>query len=87
MNNDIYYSGADNRHIKKHAPRFMNVQPDSIPFRDAFFAVPPGENGAVQHNTRVLEKDGSIVVVAYDWKFSDNVGFYKVVMDITKGPM
>ena len=86
VHSDIYYSGTNDRHIKEHKPRLRDVQPDSIPFERAFFIVPPEISGALQHNTRKLEKDGSIVVVAYDSKFSDNVGLYKVKMEVTKGP-
>ena len=59
---------------------------DSVDFfRDpsliAFFP----RQGFGEHNTRTVRQSGPMYVLAWDWKFEDNAGFYKVFVKLTKG--
>jgi hypothetical protein len=40
--------------------------------------------GFGEHNTRTVQQDGPMYVLAWDWKFEDNAGFYKVFVKLTK---
>jgi hypothetical protein len=37
------------------------------------------------HNTRTARQSGPVFVTAWDWKFEDNAGYYKVFVKLTKG--
>ncbi len=37
------------------------------------------------HNTRTVQQTGQAYLVAWDWKFEDNAGFYRVVVKLKKG--
>lgn len=37
------------------------------------------------HNRRLIAQSGRLFVTAWDWKYSDNAGYYKVYMTITRG--
>jgi hypothetical protein len=41
--------------------------------------------GDVAHNTRIVQQSGQMFVLAWDWQFDDNAGFYKVFMHLKKG--
>lgn len=41
--------------------------------------------GEKVHNTRTVRQSGQMFVLAWDWKFEDNAGFYKVFVRLKKG--
>lgn len=80
-----FYSGDDdhkNRWIKPDGTRNDKNLPQHIAVGSAFFP----RRGSTSHNTRTVTKSGDIYVLAWDWKFEDNAGLYKVFLHIKKGP-
>ena len=77
-----YYSGDGD-----HKGRW--IKPDGVRTDDhlpahvfgGFFPI-QGDPG---HNTRTARQSGPMYVTAWDWKFEDNAGFYKVFVKLTKG--
>jgi len=47
----------------------------------AFFPI----QGSNDHNTRIAMQSAPMFLLAWDWAFDDNAGFYKVVVKLTKG--
>ena len=41
--------------------------------------------GYASHNTRTVQQSGQMFVLAWDWQFDDNAGFYKVFVRLRKG--
>lgn len=79
------YSGDDDhkkRWIKPDGTRSDRNLPEHIVVGSAFFP----RRGSTSHNTRAVTRSGQIYVLAWDWKFEDNAGFYKVFVHIKKGP-
>ena len=77
--NGLYYSGNGDhkeRWIKSNSDRTDDQLPQHV--KNAFFPV----RGLFPHNTRMLRGDGQIHILAWDHKFEDNAGFYKVFMSI-----
>lgn len=80
-----FYSGDDDhkkRWIKPDGTRTDENLPEHISIGSAFFP----RRRATRHNTRTVTRNGEIYVLAWDWKFEDNAGFYKVFVHIKKGP-
>jgi hypothetical protein len=77
-----YYSG-DGDHKKRW------IKPDGVRTDDhlpahvsgAFFPI----QGFTGHNTRIARQSGPMYVTAWDWKFEDNAGYYKIFVKLTKG--
>ena len=79
------YSGDDdhkNRWIKPDGTRTDKNLPEHIAIGSAFFP----RRGSTSHNTRTVTRNGEMFVLAWDWKFEDNAGFYKIFVHIKKGP-
>jgi hypothetical protein len=78
-----FYSGDGD-----HKERW--VQPDGtrsdehLPAHFNYTAFFPRQ-GYASHNTRVAQQSGPMYVLAWDWAFDDNAGFYKVFVKLTKG--
>jgi hypothetical protein len=80
-----FYSGDDEhkkRWIKPDGTRTDENLPEHIFLGSAFFP----RRRATRHNRRTVTSNGEIYVLAWDWKFEDNAGFYKVLVHIKKGP-
>lgn len=80
-----YYSGdsdTTSRWIQPDGTRTDDHLPRHIKLGTAFF---PRQH-AFSHNRRRVTGNGEIFVLAWDWKFEDNAGFYKVFIHIKKGP-
>lgn len=79
-----YYSGDDDhtsRWIKPDGTRTPDHLPKHIPIGTAFFL----RQGSRSNNTSRVSINGQIYLVAWDWKFTDNAGYYKVFVHIKKG--
>jgi len=79
-----FYSGDGDhkdRWIKADGVRTDDHLPAHIPTGQAFFPV----QGNPDFNTRTVQQSGQMYVLAWDWKFDDNAGFYKVFVKLTKG--
>jgi hypothetical protein len=77
-----YYSGDGDhqgRWIKPDGTRTDDHLPAHV--LGSFFPV----QGDFSHNTRTAGQSGPMYVTAWDWKFEDNAGFYKVFVKLTKG--
>lgn len=79
-----YYSGDRSakgrlRWIKANGVRTDDHLPPHVV--GAFFPI----QGDTAHNTRTVRQSGPMYVTAWDWKFEDNAGFYKVFVKLTKG--
>lgn len=77
-----YYSGNGShkeRWIKKHEVRYDTIRPDHV--QDAFFLV----RGNPTHNSRKLRASGEVYVTAWDHRFDDNAGYYKIFMRLIRG--
>lgn len=75
-----FYSGRDrNRWIKKDGTRLDENLPDHV--FGSFFP----RQGLVNHNIRTVQQPGQMFVLAWDFAFDDNAGFYKVFVKLTKG--
>ena len=78
----LYYSGDED-----HKSRW--IKPDGVRTDDhlpahvfgGFFPL----RGDLGHNTRIAGQSGPMYVAAWDWKFEDNAGFYKVFVKLSKG--
>jgi hypothetical protein len=78
-----YYSGDDGhkaRWIKPDGTRSDEHLPAHFNYT-AFFP----RQGYTDHNTRIVQQSGPLYVLAWDWAFEDNAGFYKVFVKLTKG--
>src|SRR5262249_39781286 len=78
----IFYSGDGDhkgRWIKPNGVRTDDHWP--APSFGIFFHI----KGNLGHNTRTLQQSGQMYITAWDWKFEDNAGFYKVFVKLTKG--
>jgi hypothetical protein len=79
-----FYSGDWNheeRGIQGDATRTDDHLPTHIPVGSAFFPI----QGDPQQDTRVMRQSGQMIILAWDYKFDDNAGFYKVFVKLTKG--
>src|SRR5262249_13432799 len=79
-----YYSGDWNheeRGIRGDGVRSDVNLPAHIPVSQAFFPI----QGNSEQNTRTVRQSGQMFVLAWDYKFDDNAGFYKVFVKLTKG--
>jgi hypothetical protein len=77
-----YYSGDDShrdRWIKGNGVRTDDHLPSHI--YGSFFP----RQGEPVHNTRTVRQSGQMFVLAWDWKFEDNAGFYKVFLKLRRG--
>ncbi len=78
-----FYSGDDGhkeRWVKPDGTRSDEHLPAHFNYA-AFFP----RQGYGDHNTRVAQQSGPLYVLAWDWAFDDNAGFYKVFVKLTKG--
>jgi hypothetical protein len=78
----IFYSGDGShkdRWIKSDGVRADKNLPTHV--FGSFFPM----QGLGSHNTRTVQQDGQAYVTAWDWKFDDNAGFYKVFVKLRKG--
>lgn len=79
-----YYSGDwnhEDRGIQGNGVRTDDQLPTHIPVSHVYFPI----QGNPQHNTRIMGQSGQMFVLAWDYKFDDNAGFYKVFVKLTKG--
>lgn len=74
------YSGSDEKAwIKKPGDRYDKARPPQI--NDGFFIMRDRP-----HNTRYIRSDkGQVVILAWDHKFHDNIGYYKMAVRLEKG--
>lgn len=80
--NGPFYSGNGShkdRWVKKPGNRHDENRPDHI--NDAFFVV----RGDPVHNSRTLRGSGEIYVTAWDHRFDDNAGYYKLYIKVVRG--
>jgi len=76
-----FYSGEDRkRWIQGDGTRSDEHLPSHFNYT-AFFP----RQGYTTHNTRICQQSGQMFVLAWDWQFDDNAGFYKVFVKLTKG--
>jgi hypothetical protein len=78
-----FYSGDDGhkqRWVKGDGTRSDEHLPAHFNY-SAFFP----QQGLIDHNTRIAQQSGPLYVLAWDWAFEDNAGFYKVFVKLTKG--
>jgi hypothetical protein len=76
-----YYSGNgdhEERWIKNHEDRTQGNLPKHIPVGTAFFL---NRSGSMMQT----EQAGQAYIVAWDWKFEDNAGVYKLFVRLSKG--
>lgn len=76
----IYYSGDgdhEERWIKKPGTRDDAHHPDHV--KNAFFL----QKG--RGNSRTAGVDGDIIIAPWDWKFEDNLGFYRLNILFKRG--
>jgi hypothetical protein len=75
-----YYSGDDDKFcLKSSGPRKDSEKPEHVKF--GFFLV----QGDADHNDRVVGGNGEIFILAWDHRFDDNVGSYRVHLKLRKG--
>jgi hypothetical protein len=78
-----YYSGEPtSRWIRGDGTRSDENMPAHIPSGTAFFPM----HGFPSHNTRTITQDGEVYLLPWDWKHTDNAGYYKVFVLLQKGP-
>src|SRR5262249_1789409 len=77
-----YYSG-DGDHRKRWIQGDGGRTDDHSPQHMYGFFFP--RQGEPTHNTRMVRQSGQMFVLAWDWKFEDNAGFYKVFVKLTRG--
>jgi hypothetical protein len=65
--------GGKGERTDEHLPAHFNY--------NAFFPM----RGDDSHNTRIVRGSGQMFVLAWDWDFEDNAGFYKVFVKLKKG--
>jgi hypothetical protein len=78
----IHYSG--NNDHKERWIKGDGVRSDANRPAHVFGAFFP-QQGLNSLNTRMIQQDGVAYVTAWDWKFEDNAGFYKVFVKLTRG--
>ncbi len=77
----VYYSTEGC--LKENLPRTDDIKPDHI--QHGFFLVRP-QNGEDQ-NWRTINTAGEMYILAWDRKFTDNQGYYMVMLRITQGDL
>ncbi len=75
----VYYSTEGC--LKEKLPRYDDVKPDHVEY--GFFLVRP-KNGS-DENWRRVAIAGEMYMLAWDRKFTDNQGYYMVMLRITQG--
>jgi hypothetical protein len=76
----VYSGNGDHkeRWLKKHEDRADAIRPDHLKY--GFFL-----QREPYKNVRTVRGNGEIYVLAWDHKFEDNAGYYKVFVHLTKG--
>src|SRR5262249_22883670 len=78
-----FYSGDD-----KHKDRWVKGdgtrKDENLPAHFNYNGFFPRQ-GYADHNTRIARGSGPMYVLAWDYQFDDNAGFYKVFVKLTKG--
>ena len=80
----VFYSGSDGKRWvqgKDGGERTDDRQPAHMRGKGAFFPI----QGNTQHNTRTAKADGILHLIAWDFDFADNSGYYRVILRITRG--
>jgi hypothetical protein len=80
----VFYSGSDrDRWIKgdDEGKRTDDRLPEHMRGSGAFFPIPRDK----AQNTRFAKSDGILNIIAWDFDFKDNSGFYRVIIRITQG--
>src|SRR5262245_61532405 len=78
-----FYSG-DDRHRDRWIGGDGTRSDEHLPAQFNYTAFFPRQ-GYGTHNTRICQQSGQMFVLAWDWQFDDNAGFYKVFVKLTKG--
>jgi hypothetical protein len=80
----VFYSGSDrNRWVQGRdgGERTDDRQPAHMKGKGAFFPI----QGNQKHNTRTAQADGIVHLIAWDFEFEDNSGYYRVIIRVTRG--
>jgi hypothetical protein len=79
----VFYSGGDRKRWvqgKDGGERTDDRQPEHMKGRGAFFPI----QGNQAHNTRTAKADGILHLIAWDFNFPDNSGYYRVIIRVTR---
>ena len=80
----VFYSGRDGKRWiqgRDGGERTDDRQPAHMKGKGGFFPI-QGNQG---HNTRTAQADGILHVIAWDFDFEDNSGYYRVIIRVTRG--
>lgn len=81
----VYYSGGGGgRWVqgKDGGERTDDRLPAHMKGKGAFFPIQGPQ--APTHNKRTAQADGILHIIAWDWNFEDNSGYYRVILRVTR---
>ena len=81
LSGGAYYAGE----IKRGGKRYDEKRPSYV--KDAFFPIRVNVSSSKdrKHNRRIVQKDGSLIILAWDSNFEDNQGVYEVDVRVNFG--